>query len=76
MKEVINRLLLIIVIILVVFLGYRMLKPLNTVMAPVASTIEPKSLSEVDSKEKVQSIIKEYLMENPQIIIESIEQLF
>ncbi len=75
MKEVINRLLLIIVIILVVFLGYRMLKPLNTVMAPVASTIELKSLSEVDSKEKVQSVIKEYLMENPQIIIESIEQL-
>jgi protein-disulfide isomerase len=75
MNGVISRLLLIIVIILIALLGYRMLKPLDTVKAPVVTTIEPKSLSEVDSKEKVQSIIKEYLMQNPQVIIESIEQL-
>lgn len=76
MNVVISRLLLFIIIIVIALLvGYRMLKPLDIVKAPVITTIEPPSLSEVDSKEKVQSIIKEYLLQNPQLIIDSIEQL-
>lgn len=68
MLNLVNKILLIIVFILTSLLLYKIL-----VLSNNKSTQSNKAF-DIKEKEQVQSIIKEYIMHNPQVLLESIEQ--
>lgn len=75
MRRIINRFLLIIVISLVSLLVYRTLRPVPRVSSTIVSTSAPShEQSGENLQEKVEPIIKEYLANNPEIIIDAVEQ--
>ncbi|RYE06258.1 MAG: hypothetical protein EOP33_03465 [Rickettsiaceae bacterium] len=74
MQKIINRILLVIIIVLISLLTYKYTNPSNSVLVAVeAGTQEEPELE--NFQEKVEVIIKEYLVNNPEIIIDAIEQL-
>lgn len=84
MQKTINRILLIIVALLIGLLGYKTFKSPKTIEAVAVTTIGEKAIineqaavniSSYEFKEKVELIIKEYLINNPDIIISSLEEL-
>jgi protein-disulfide isomerase len=86
MQKTINRILLSIIAILVILLLYKTLRSSNTVSGPTAvTTIEQKTFeepiriaavqSDEELKDRIQPLIKDYLMNNPEIIISAIEQM-
>lgn len=76
MQKVINRILLTVVVTLISVLAYKIVAPVPTIAVTAEQGEARKStLSEVDSKEKVQGIIKDYLMQNPEIIVQAIDNL-
>lgn len=79
-QKLINRILIIIVIVLVAFIAYRLTNISDNLQqnAQAITLIEPVEVSEEterNNKEKIQNIVKEYIINNPEIIVESVEQL-
>lgn len=76
MNNVIGKVSLIIVIILIALFAYKSIRSPSLVSATVAiNSEERKELAEKIDIEKTEKIIKEYLLNNPEIIIQSIEGL-
>ncbi len=75
MAKTIVAILIIFVVIFTGLLGYKTLKPTATVLVPVNTNFEAKQLAPAELKQQVETIIKEYLMQQPEIIIQAIEQL-
>ena len=74
-QKLVNKILFGVLVILIAILAYKVINPVsNNISSPVVTTMEEATAPE-DEKEKVQDIVKEYLMNNPEVIIESIEQL-
>lgn len=74
MQKIINRILLIIIIVLISLLAYKYTQPSNSISVPVEVTAQEEPELE-NFQEKVEMIIKEYLVNNPEVIIDAIEQL-
>jgi protein-disulfide isomerase len=75
MQKIINRILLFVILVLIALLGYKALKPLSSVSSPTNTTIAQDITNTEVSAAKVEPIIKEYLMNNPEVIIDAIELL-
>lgn len=86
MTKLINVLLVIIIILLVSMLGYRILSQPEITKIPAVTTIEkpsaastsldkPSVPTDEELTKKIELVINSYLMENPEIIIKSIEGL-
>lgn len=75
MQKTITRLLIIIAAILIALLIYKAIKPIKGVSVPVNTTVVQQPELGADFKEKIQLIIKEYLIENPEVIIDAVENL-
>lgn len=76
-QKLIHKILFGILVILITVLAYRIIKsPIsNDISTPVVTTIGQTSSTLEEEKEKITHIVKEYIMNNPEVIIESIEQL-
>lgn len=81
MKKLINPLLFLVVITLIILLVYKTYKAPNivTATATISTNLSNNSHNDakinVDDKQKIHAIIKEYLINNPEIVIEAIEAL-
>ena len=75
MEKIIIKLLLIIVFSLLILVGYKVMKPVTTVTVPVTSSVQPNSSDGTNEKEHIQSVVKEYLMNNPEVITNALEAL-
>ena len=75
MRRIINRFLLIIVISLVSLLVYKTLRPVHSVSSAIVSTSAPAQENVNENlQDKIEPIIKEYLANNPEVIIDAVEQ--
>lgn len=75
MQRIINRILLLIILILLGLLIYKAVRPVHTVSTPIESTIVTPQAPQEFPQEKIEVIIKEYLMNNPEVIVDAVEQL-
>lgn len=73
MPQIVNRILFIIIFVLLALLGYKNLTAPNIIVAPAMISNRPKS-SAAPNDDNIQSTIQAYLVQNPQVIIDSIEQ--
>jgi len=74
MQRIINRILLLIIVILLGLLIYKTLKPVHSVSTPLETSATKPDLQEF-SQERIELVLKDYLMNNPQIIVDAVEQL-
>ncbi|WP_341756311.1 MULTISPECIES: DsbA family protein [unclassified Candidatus Tisiphia] len=76
MHNVISKVLLIIVVVLIALFAYKTIKTPNAVSATVSiNTADQQLLEKKEAVEKIEQIVKEYLLKNPEVIIQSIEGL-
>ncbi|MCC8398365.1 MAG: DsbA family protein [Rickettsia endosymbiont of Labidopullus appendiculatus] len=76
MHSVISKILLIIVVVLIALFAYKTMKTPNAVSATVSiNTVEQPLLEKKEAVEKIEQVVKEYLLNNPEVIIQSIEGL-
>ncbi len=79
MQKIINRIFLLIIVLLIATLAYKVIKPIHTVSTAVTTGTQNvgSMLDDVSaaSQEKIHSIIKEYLLANPEVILEAIDTL-
>lgn len=76
MHNVISKILLIIVVVLIALFAYKTMKTPNAVSATVSiNTANQQLLEKKEAVEKIEQIVKEYLLNNPEVIIQSIEGL-
>ncbi|WP_425363903.1 DsbA family protein [Candidatus Tisiphia endosymbiont of Hybos culiciformis] len=76
MHNVISKILLIIVVVLIALFAYKTMKTPNAVSATVSiNTADQQLLEKKEAVEKIEQIVKEYLLKNPEVIIQSIEAL-
>ena len=75
MQKIINRILLLIIVFLLGLLIYKALKPAPSISTPIEPTVIAKQENEGFSQEKIELTIKEYLMNNPEVIVDAVEQL-
>jgi len=77
MQKIIGRLLLIIIIGLIVLVCYKTFKPVTNMTISATTTTTPSSNlpTGINEIEKIHSVVKEYLMSNPEVIIDAIEVL-
>ncbi|WP_425360087.1 DsbA family protein [Candidatus Tisiphia endosymbiont of Ceraclea dissimilis] len=76
MHNVISKILLIIVVVLIALFAYKTMKTPNAVSATVSiNAADQYSLDKKENIEKTEKIVKEYLLNNPEVIIQSIEGL-
>lgn len=76
MQKIFNRLLFMILLLLLGLLGYKTLISPNVAIAEAVTTVSEKRVvvnSPANSKEEIEAIVKDYLMENPEVIISAIE---
>ncbi len=69
------KLLSIIVLSLLILVGYKVIKPVATVSIPVASSVSQDASKEAEDKERIKSVVKEYLTDNPEVITNSLDIL-
>jgi protein-disulfide isomerase len=77
-QKIFNFALALIFIILVILFGYKMTLTPDVVSVPVhsssaESTEEKKDVADTVSKDEVQQMIKDYIMNNPEVIVQSLE---
>ena len=75
MQKIINRILLLIIVILLGLLIYKALKPTPSVSTPLEPSTTVKQEPQEFPQEKIELTIKEYLMNNPEVIVDAVEQL-
>lgn len=76
MHNVVGKVLLIIVVILIALFAYKTIKSPSVISPEVSVGSENKKASDVQNDvEKTELIIKEYLMNNPEVIIQAVEGL-
>ncbi|MCC8371581.1 MAG: DsbA family protein [Rickettsia endosymbiont of Pseudomimeciton antennatum] len=76
MHSVISKILLIIVVVLIALFAYKTMKTPNAVSATVSiNTVDQPLLEKKEAVEKIEQVVKEYLLNNPEVIIQSIEGL-
>ncbi len=76
MNNVVGKVLLIIVVILVALFAYKTIKTPSVISPAVPVDLEnKKALSTQDEIEKSELIIKEYLLNNPEVIVQALEGL-
>lgn len=76
-QKVVNILLLVFVVCLIALFGYKIIqRTTNTnTPAPVVTNIQQQEEKQKAEEEKIKAIVKDYVMNNPEVIIESINQL-
>ena len=75
MEKIIIRLLLLLTISLVILVSYKTFKPVTTLTVPATSSIQLNSSVEINEKERIQSVVNEYLTNNPEVIMKAIDAL-
>ena len=75
MQQIIGKALLIITISLVILITYKTFKPVTKVTVSAMSSVQSNASLETKEKEKIQSVVNEYLTNNPEVVMKAIDAL-
>ncbi len=75
MHNVVSKVLLVVVIVLIALFTYKTMRTPSIVSATVEINPADQSKSDISDIKKIEGIVKEYLLNNPEVIIQSVENL-